>query len=136
MNLRSRTAGELMHSEVVTISGAVCLREAIRTMKAKRLQALVVPPQRPVDGIGIITVKDIIGVLEGEDTDAEVLDDLTVSDVMTRPSICTQKGLGIHDCVNLMRMTGVHRVPVLAEGKPIGLLSFTDVFRRVSGGDP
>ncbi len=132
MNLRSRTAGELMHSEVVTISGAVCLREAIRTMKAKRLQALVVPPQRPGDGIGIITVKDIIGVLEGEDTDAEVLDDLTVSDVMTRPSICTQKGLGIHDCVNMMRMTGVRRLAVLDGEEIVGVLSYTDIFNFIA----
>lgn len=131
MNLRSRTAGELMHSEVVTISGAVCLREAIRTMKAKRLQALLVPPQCPGDGIGIITVKDIIGVLEGEDTDAEVLD-LTVSDVMTRPLICTQKGLGIHDCVNMMRMTGVRRLAVLDGEEIVGVLSYTDIFNFIA----
>ena len=88
--------------------------------------------ERPGDGIGIITVKDIIGVLEGEDTDAEVLDDLTVSDVMTRPSICTQKGLGIHDCVNLMRMTGVRRLAVLDGEEIVGVLSYTDIFNFIA----
>ena len=132
MNLRSTTAGEVMTPEVVTTSGKASLREAIKSMKENRLQALVVQPEHLGDGIGIVTIKDIVGVLDSEDPDAEILDELNVSDVMTRPMICTHKGLGIHDCVSLMRMTGVRRLAVMDGAEIVGMLSYTDIFNLIA----
>lgn len=69
-------------------------------------------------------------MLDNEDPTA--LQDTLVSDVMTRPAVCVQPTLGIPDCINLMRMTGVRRVPVLQCQELIGLLSYSDVFNHLA----
>ena len=61
-----------------------------------------------------------------------VLEELVVADLMTRPAICVQKDLCIADCIELMRMAGVRRVPVLDGSELVGILSCTDDFESVA----
>ena len=135
MNLRSYTAGDLMTKNVCTIDGTASLREAVAKMHSERVQGLIVPPRNKGDGYGIITVKDIIGLIDTEGDDDDVLAelaDMAVVDAMTRPVICTQEGLGAHDCTSLMRMTGVRRLIVLRGEEMVGILSYTDIFNLIA----
>ena len=133
MNISTCTAADLMTPTVATIQATAPVRGAIKQMNDLRLQALVVPPTRPRDGYGIITMKDIIGVLDLDADDVLAdLDDLIVGDVMTKPVICTQEGLGARDCIQLMRMTGVRRLLVANGAEVVGILSYTDIFTAVA----
>jgi acetoin utilization protein AcuB/CBS domain-containing protein len=58
------------------------------------------------------------------------LAELRVGDVMTRPAICVPAQTNLRDCINLMRMSSVRRLPVLDGTTVIGVLSSTDIFRR------
>ena len=49
----------------------------------------------------------------------------------TRPAICVPETTNLLDCINLMRHAGVRRVPVLRGSEVVGVLSFSDVFRRL-----
>jgi CBS domain-containing protein len=49
---------------------------------------------------------------------------------MTRPAICVPAQTNLRDCINLMRMSSVRRLPVLDGTSVIGVLSSTDIFRR------
>lgn len=130
MSVKRMTAAELMTKAPITIDAAESLRNAARLMTEKHLHCLLVPTD-PGRVVGVITSKDIIQVLcEGE---AELLDQMLVRDVMTAPALCVQEELCIDDCLRLMRMSGVRSVPVVRGLSPVGILSFTDVLRAVSG---
>ncbi len=130
MSLKRLTAAQLMTEGPIVIDAGETLRSAARLMTEKRLHCLLVPAE-PGRVVGVITSKDIIQVLcEGE---VEMLDQLRVRDAMTAPALCVQEELVIDDCLRLMRMSGVRSVPVLRGLTPVGILSFTDVLRAVSG---
>jgi CBS domain-containing protein len=130
MSLKNLTAAQLMTADPIMIDAAETLRSAARLMSEKHLHCLLVPAE-PGRVVGVITSKDIIQVLcQGE---AELLDQLRVSDAMTAPALCVQEDLVIDDCLRLMRMSGVRSVPVVRGLMPVGILSFTDVLRAVAG---
>ncbi len=130
MNLRSKTAADLMNAEVAIINASATLLAATKEMHARRLRCLIVSPSRPGEGLGIITTKDIISVLDDEEP--TVLRDTLVSEAMTRPAVSAQATMCIPDCISLMRMTGVRRLPVLSGDELVGLLSYSDVFNHVA----
>ena len=81
-------------------------------------------------GVGIVTQKDILGVLVDP---AEDLVDVKVREVMTSPAVGVSPDFGIPTCVQMMRMIGVRRVPVLENNKLVGIISFSDVFDHAVG---
>jgi CBS domain-containing protein len=130
MSFKRMTAAQLMTAAPITIDAAQSLRSAAQLLTEKHLHCLLVPAD-PGRVVGVITSKDIIQVLcEGDD---EMLDQLRVGDVMTAPALCVSEELLIIDCLKLMRMSGVRSVPVVRGLVPVGILSFTDVLRAVSG---
>lgn len=130
MSLKRLTAAQLMTEGPIMIESTETLRSAARLMTEKHLHCLLVPAE-PGRAVGVITSKDIIQVLcEGE---PELLDQLRVKDAMTAPALCVPEELVIDDCLRLMRMSGVRSVPVVRGLMPVGILSFTDVLRAVSG---
>ena len=67
-----------------------------------------------------------------ESTETSVLDDRTVSDVMTRGVHGLPPGADVRDAAGYMLEHGIHRVLVLHEGKLVGMVTTTDVMRAVS----
>jgi isocitrate dehydrogenase len=131
MDLKKLRAADAMQTGLHWAEPGDSLRAAGRRMIEGRVRCLLVRGQ-PGDLPGILTSKDIVNLLGSQPVDA--LDDLVVADVMTRPAICVPAEVNLHDCLNLMRMAGVRRLPVLEQGNVVGILSNTDVFARVFGG--
>jgi CBS domain-containing protein len=92
------------------------------------IRALLVSGEHASDLPGIVTSKDIVNLLGSQD--AAVLDQLRVGDVMTRPAICVPAQTNLRDCINLMRLSGVRRMPVLDGTTVVGVLSTSDIFAR------
>jgi CBS domain-containing protein len=122
-------AAEIMNQSLQWASADESLRTAGQRMAEHGIRALLVPGPSPSDLPGIITSKDIVNLLCTQDT--AVLDQLKVRDVMTRPAICVPRQTNLHDCLNLMRMSGIRRLPVLDGTTVVGLLSASDVFRHI-----
>ncbi len=130
MNIKQRTAGELMTEPIIPIAKSATLRAAAAKMNEHHVHCLLVPPDDSRRCTGIITIKDIVQVLcEGE---TEMLGQLRVEDVMTTPAVSVQRDFLIADCIRLMRMAGVRSAPVLEGTRVVGLLSFTDVLRALT----
>lgn len=64
--------------------------------------------------------------------EAAVLDERTVSDVMTRGVHGLPPGAKVRDAAAYMLEHGIHRVLVLEKGKLIGMVTTTDVVRAVA----
>lgn len=130
--LNHTTARDLMIEDVATIDANATLRDATRQMRDRNLRCLVVPPGRPGQGLGILTTKDVITAFDEDDPNSMI--ETRVEDLMTRPAVSAQATLCVPDCVNLMRMTGVRRLPVMEGDQVVGMLSYTDIFRFVAEG--
>lgn len=133
MKLESATAGDLMSTKVVSIERYETLEEAIRQMRDHRVHCLLVLPDSPARGIGVLAGKDCIHVLA--DSGPEGLRGLHVEDVMTLPAVTVPAGLCLLDCVRLMRHAGVRSAPVVENSELVGILSFTDVLNAVVSPD-
>lgn len=130
MNVRKLTAEQLMTKNVVTVAPGETLRAAAVLLNKHHIHCLLVPQDDPQRCVGVITIKDIVQALcEGEPA---ILDQLTVHDLMTAPSVSVQKDFIIADCLRLMRACGVRTVPVLDGTRLVGLLSFSDVVRAIA----
>lgn len=128
IELHKLRARELMKTELQWTSANENLRTAGERMARHGLRALLVAGDEPADLPGIITSKDIVNLLGSHDP--AVLDQLRVGDVMTRPAICVPAQTNVRDCINLMRMSGVRRMPVVDGTTVVGVLSTSDIFAR------
>lgn len=128
IDLHQLRARDVMNKEVQWTSATENLRAAGERMAAHGIRALLVAGPDPSDLPGIVTSKDIVNLLGAQDP--AVLAELQVGDVMTRPAICVPAQTNLRDCINLMRMGGIRRMPVLDGTKVIGVLSTSDIFRR------
>ncbi len=124
MNIKLLTAAELMTPHPIAIEPNASLRQAAVIMNQQKLHCLLVPSDTG-HCVGVITSKDIVQVLCDGETD--LLDQLHVADVVSRPAITVQEQFLIADCLRLMRMSGVRSMPVMRGLIPVGILSFTDV---------
>ena len=127
-DLRSVRAEQAMATDLCWAEPHETAREAAHRMRDRKVRALLVRGASDRDLPGILTSKDIVNLLGSQDV--STLDVITVADVMTRPAICVGKDTNLVDCLNLMRMSGVRRMPVLDSLRVIGILSSSDVFAR------
>ena len=121
------TVRKIMHAEVQTVAPRASLASAAQTMLELDITCLIVDLQDPSKGLGIITQKDVVGHMFDGFVE---LDSTTVEDVMSQPTISLSPEWSLETAVAMMRMLGVRRAPVMDQGKLVGLLSFTDVFRH------
>lgn len=130
MNLDTVCARDWMTPKVVLAEPHETLRTAIARMGEHRIHGLLVKPASPSRGLAILTGKDCIRVVC--DAGETALDELCVEDAMTRPAVTVPAELCIQDCIRLMRMAGVRTAPVVDRGELVGILSFTDVLKRLA----
>ncbi len=130
MNVQGLRAGDLMHTGVETISEACTLAEATRLMHDRHVSSLVVERENESDALGIVTRKDVVVALL---SDGHGMEPLLVRDVMSKPAITVPPELAISHCIRLMRTAGVRRMPVEKDGRLVGILSNSDLFRWLAG---
>ena len=110
-------------SPVVTITPKETLADAIRYLVESKIRALPV-----VDGaklVGIITTLDILWSL---DTRGGVALEEPVDNVMTRDVITVDRNAPLEDIEQVFIEREFSHVPVLEQGKLVGLLTPADVF--------
>ena len=122
-------AGQVMNPGVQWAERTENLRAAAERMANHGIRALLVRGHEPEDLPGILSGKDIVNLIGAHDLG--VLDQLHVEDAATHPAICVPETANLGDCINLMRMSGVRRLPVLRGTTVVGILSLTDVLDRL-----
>mgnify|MGYP003389744312 CR=1 FL=1 len=124
---RDTPVRQIMMREVRTIDPQASLASAAQAMLDMDITCLVVDLQDPSKGLGIVTQKDVVGHLFDEFVE---LGSTTVADIMSQPTIGLAPEWSLTTAVSMMRMLGIRRAPVLDQGKLVGMLSFTDVFKH------
>jgi CBS domain-containing protein len=125
-------AGDVMTTGAATIRPDASLTDAARVMVEHHISGLpVVDRQERL--VGIITEGDflwpeqkprLVGLLaEGAAKVASELNSRRVEDIMTRDPIAIGPETPLEQAVELMNHHNVKRLPVVAQGKVVGILS-------------
>ena len=116
------TVGEFMTTRLVTMDGTDTLTAAAQEMRDSAIGDVIV--MAGDDVLGIVTDRDITvrGVAESMDVDAATLDQIVSQDIVT----VTQYDDAVA-AADLMRTYGVRRLPVVEDGRLIGVISLGDL---------
>src|SRR5689334_18209015 len=113
--------GDVMTKQVETIGPNATVVEAARLMKDRDIGAL--PVCREDQIIGMITDRDIVvrAVAEGQ------VESAMVCDVMSEDIVCATEDDDLEKLAQKMHDRKIKRVPVLDEGRLVGIISLGDL---------
>ncbi|MBU0753597.1 MAG: CBS domain-containing protein [Planctomycetes bacterium] len=131
MDLMELTAKDLMQTKVERISETATLLSAAKQMRDKGVSSLVVERAHDRDAWGIITRKDVVEALVEEDA---LEGAYLVEHVMSKPVFTVPGSLAVIHCLQMMKMVGVRRLPVVEGDQLVGILSNTDLFKKLTVG--
>jgi CBS domain-containing protein len=120
--------------EILRVKGNRLLRieptdlvlEAVRILADENLGSLVVTDQERM--VGVLTFREIMRALAERQG---VLGELRVSDIMARDPVTTAPQMEVNELRRTMLESGARYLPVLQEGKLLGVISFRDVAKAV-----
>jgi CBS domain-containing protein len=120
MSQEETPVSEIMSSPVRTITEDTTITEAATILAEEHIGSLVVGEDIIC---GIITETDIVRTV-GRDIDpAETL----VSDIMSEPVVTIRPHEAVHVAGERMGHNGVKKLPVTESGKPVGIITTTDL---------
>ena len=109
------------HQELVAAPGTLTVREAARLMKERRVGAVMIVEDGKL--AGIFTERDVLFRVVAEDRDARTT---CLADVMTRNPRTVHPDKPFADALHLMYEGGFRHVPVVEDGRPVGVISARD----------
>jgi CBS domain-containing protein len=110
---------------VVTVSAKSSITDAIRTMQAEKVGAVLVPDSGECP-VGIFTERDVVRMHAGGDRD---FDALTVESRMTCSVVVGKLSMTVDEALGLMTQRRFRHLPVLEDGKLVGLVSIGDLVK-------
>jgi CBS domain-containing protein len=138
---------DLMTKDVITVFPDMTVKEAANVLYKRKISGLpVVDPEKRL--VGMITEKDIIKMalptyfdnvgslsflpsFELFDEKLARADKVLVKEVMRKEVITTTEDENIVEVARLMVIKLARRIPVLREGKLIGIISRSDIVREM-----
>lgn len=117
--------GEMMTSRVETVPAGESAENALRRMRTKRIHHLVVPLD--AGAVGVVSSRDLDSLGGGRPL-------RTVADVMTAPAVTAEPHTTIRQAANLLRGRTVGCLPVLEDGKLVGIVTTTDLLELIGRG--
>jgi CBS domain-containing protein len=117
-----RTVEEIMTRDPRTVDASDTIVEAARTMNEADIGDVVVVDDGDVQGI--VTDRDIVvrAIAEGRDPQST-----RVSDVCTTGIDTIEPGASVDDALRKMREGDIRRLPVVQDGRPVGIVSLGDL---------
>jgi len=100
--------------------------DAVTTMAKENLGSLVILEQGRM--VGMLTFHELLRALA---KGAGSLGDLKVKDIMVRDPVVASPDMEVNDLRRTMLESGARYLPVMGEGKLLGVISFRDVAKAV-----
>ncbi len=118
---------DLMTTPVTTIKPTKTAYDAARIMSNENKSGLVVVDEdnKPV---GMITERDLAKRIVSAKLDPTAV---KVADIMSKPPITIDRHLFIEDAVRLLAKNRIKRLPVVENGKLVGIITATDLTRYI-----
>jgi CBS domain-containing protein len=115
---------DVMAKNIKTVKMDDTVLSAVQKMNKFDIGSVIVISSGRV--VGIITEKDILRRIVEPRLDASTI---WVKDIMTGPLISIEPSAGIEEAAKIMAKRRVSRLPVMDNGKVVGLISSTDIVK-------
>jgi CBS domain-containing protein len=118
----ARTVEEIMTTNPRTVNVDDTVQDAARVMRDNDIGDAIVVEDGQVTGI--LTDRDIAvrAVAEGRDADST-----KVSDICTTGIEAIEPNASVDDALRMMREHDIRRLPVVKNGRPVGIISLGDL---------
>jgi CBS domain-containing protein len=113
-------------NRLLSIEPTDLVLQAVRILADENLGSLVVTDQGRM--VGVLTFREIMRALAERQG---ALGELRVSDIMARDPVTTVPEMEVNELRRTMLESGARYLPVLQEGKLLGVISFRDVAKAV-----
>ena len=120
-----QTVSDIMTTNVVSLSAEETVRDAARRMRVANVGSIIVQKQGNL--LGIVTDRDIVVrcLARGGDCDATPLAEICSAQLATlRPDDDVDRA------VRIMRDKAIRRIPVVKNGKAVGILALGDLAQQ------
>ena len=122
-------ASDVMNTEVITLHRSTTVEEAIQTLLKNGISgAPVVDDQDNV--VGVVSEYQFLEAVYDPDVKQH-----RVADLMTKDLLAVHEETRLPDIANLFVMHRVRRIPVVGDGKVVGVISRRDLLRQVVNAD-
>ena len=122
---------EAMNRDVITIISSTRPTEAFQKMYKEGVRRLFVMDNES-EPLGVVSYSDLIGVLGTIRPTVKDSVSLQITDIMSKEVITISSDAGIEDAANLMLRADISGLLVLEDGKPVGVITKTDICRMVA----
>ena len=117
-----RSIGSIIEGqELVTAPGSATVAEAARLMREKAVGAVMVLDEGKL--VGVFTERDALFRVVAESRDVQATH---LAEVMTRHPRTVSPGMAFSDALHIMHEGGFRHVPVVEDGRPVGMISCRD----------
>jgi CBS domain-containing protein len=113
-------------NRLLTIEPSGRAVDAVKTMSEQNLGSLIVLEQERM--MGVLTFREILQALAQRNG---TLGELRVGDVMVRDPVTATPDMEVNDLRRTMLDSGARYLPVVQDGKLLGVISFRDVAKAV-----
>jgi CBS domain-containing protein len=110
---------------VVTVAAKSSVADAIRTMQAEKVGAVMVPDGERCP-VGIFTERDLVRMYADGDRD---FDRIAVGERMTCSVVLGRLSMSVDEALGLMTERRFRHLPVIEDGKLLGLVSIGDLVK-------
>jgi len=118
---------DVMVRDVITVGAGATVKKAVGLMDKYEIGCLVV--MKRAKPVGIVTERDMLKRVLARLRDPEKV---KVREIMSKPLIVGRLQTDIREAVRLMNERKIKRLPVIEDGRLLGLLSLTDVVRSLA----
>ena len=108
--------------EPVTVSAQATAVECASVMVDKHVDCVLVMSDGKL--VGLVTAHDLVSGLAGK---REQLVNIPASELMTRELVTTSEDTELENVESQMKSEHIHYLPVLADGKVVGVVTLADV---------
>lgn len=118
----AQTLKDLMTPNPTTVSTSTPVLEAARTMRDEDIGNVIVTDGDQV--CGIVTDRDIVvrAIADGHDPQSCTIGDICSADLVT-----VSPDDDVQQAITLMRERALRRLPVVENGRPVGIVSLGDL---------
>lgn len=113
-------------NRLLTIEPSGRAVDAVKTMSEQNLGSLIVLDEGRM--LGVLTFREILQSLAQR---SGTLGDVRVADVMVRDPVTATPDMEVNELRRTMLESGARYLPVVQEGKLLGVISFRDVAKAV-----
>jgi CBS domain-containing protein len=118
----SQSIREVMTEDVVVMPSQATLKHAGREMRERDIGDVIVVEDNVV--VGILSDRDIVIRAVAED---RAPSETTVGEVATRDLQALSPSDTVDDAIRIMREKAIRRLPILEDGRPVGIVSLGDL---------